>query len=296
MRCGIFQLGSLYLGDTVQHVPQQPDVNGDIPVYSGNGIISIGETAQGKSITWIKPDGMNLLVCDRVILTDVSWDDLDKNKLVFGKKLTIRNRCFLCRLPQVGRDIDNYLNEWDFIMNITGESDSLWHWKKEYFLGQDTARGFSTFMSVRGFYSARTWNDTSCDSRTATTGFRPVLEILPSERPTANCCLDGQKFYWSNIADSRDFCPILQPIGTSVFAGIPNGTKVKMYSIIRNGEPIQISVGHIPKFESPCHLQLVDHYFGEEFLVPWVISNGVAVASHVLFQQYSVKYNGQAQN
>lgn len=289
MRCGIFQFGSLYLGNTVQPVPQQPDVDGDIPAYSGSGTISIGDTVQGKSITWIKPDGMNLFVCDRVILMNVSWDDLDKNELVFGKKLTIGNRCFLCRLPQVGKDVDDYLSEWNRILTIAGESDSLWHWKKEYFLGQDTARGFTTFMSVRGFYSARAWNDIGCDIRKATTGFRPILEILPSERLTANCCLDGQEFHWANIANGQDFCPTLQPIKEDVFAGIPDGTKVNMYSVLRNGEPLQISAGHIPKFESPCRLQLVDGYYGDEFLIPWVIYKGVAVADHVLLRQYSVK-------
>lgn len=289
MRCGIFQFGSLYLGNTVQPVPQQPDVDGDIPAYSGSGTISIGDTVQGKSITWIKPDGMNLLVCDRVILTNVSWNDLDENELVFGKKLTIENRCFLCRLPQVGKDIDDYHSEWDRILTITGESNSLWHWRKECFLGQDTARGFTTFMSVRGFYSSRAWNDISCDIRKVTTGFRPILEILPSERLTANCCLDGQEFHWANIASGRNFCPTLQPIKADVFAGIPDGTKVNMYAVLRNGEPIQISAGHIPKFEDSCRLQLVDGYYGDEFLIPWVICKGVAVADHILLQQYSVK-------
>lgn len=62
-----------------------------------------------------------------------------------------------------------------------------------------------------------------------------------------------------------------------------------MYSVLKNGEPVQISAGHMPKFESPCRLQLVDRYYGDEFLIPWVISKGMAVADHVLLQQYLVK-------
>ena len=57
-----FLLGSLYLGDSVQPIPQQPWTGGDISQYIDGTSISIGEAEPGKKITWLKPNGMNLLV------------------------------------------------------------------------------------------------------------------------------------------------------------------------------------------------------------------------------------------
>lgn len=85
MGYSIFKFGALYLGDKIQPIPKQPTENGDVPSYNNKAIISITSASRKENITWIKPDGLNLLVADRVLLTMVSWEDLDKNGFVTGK-------------------------------------------------------------------------------------------------------------------------------------------------------------------------------------------------------------------
>ena len=101
----VFEFGALYLGNNIQHVPRQPTGNGDIPQYDRQAVISIGP-AQKERITWIKPDGYNLLVADRALMVDVSWDDLDLNDMVAGKRTQIGGQCFRCRLLQLGNHRD----------------------------------------------------------------------------------------------------------------------------------------------------------------------------------------------
>lgn len=47
-----------------------------------------------------------------------------------------------------------------------------------------------------------------------------------------------------------------------------------MYAFTENGRPIHMD----EQVKDPAKLTLTDHYYGDEFLVPWTISNGVAVA------------------
>ena len=48
-----------------------------------------------------------------------------------------------------------------------------------------------------------------------------------------------------------------------------------MYTFLEGGKPIHVgaTVKDISK------LTLADSYYGDEYLVPWVISNGIAIAS-----------------
>ena len=48
-----------------------------------------------------------------------------------------------------------------------------------------------------------------------------------------------------------------------------------MYTVTENGLPIHMD----ESVKDPSRLTLTDHYYGDEFLIPWTISNGVAVAS-----------------
>lgn len=54
-----------------------------------------------------------------------------------------------------------------------------------------------------------------------------------------------------------------------------------MYTLMENGHPIHMD----EQVRSVTKLTLTDHYFGDEFLIPWVISNGVAVVNQSLPQQ-----------
>ena len=119
------------MDDKIQPVPQQPEIDGDIPQYDGKASISLG-TLASEGINWIKPIDSNLLVADRVLLTKVSWEDLDKDGLVAGKTVLLNGQHFRCRLLQVG-DEEGVPNEWDKVLYKTVGDNSLWHWENIFF-------------------------------------------------------------------------------------------------------------------------------------------------------------------
>lgn len=278
-----FLLGSLYLGDSVQPIPQQPWTGGDISQYIDGTSISIGEAEPGKKITWLKPNGMNLLVADRVLLVNVSWEDLRQKGIVDGKKIVIDGYQFRLRLLQVGAN-PLASNEWNKVLKTTNISDSLWHWNRMRFFGSDVCGkgGYGAHCVVRGWYSANYWDDINKYKRYDHTGFRPALEPLGADDPFSNCTLDGEDFQLSKIPGSYSFCPVLRPYHKNVFADIPDGNQVKMYTAIQDGHPIQFS----DKVQSLSGIELTDQYFGDEYLISWTVSNGVAVADKPLLVQY----------
>ena len=54
-----------------------------------------------------------------------------------------------------------------------------------------------------------------------------------------------------------------------------------MYTLVENGRPIHMD----EPVRDLSKLTLTDRYFGDEYLLPWVISNGVAVAARALSQK-----------
>ena len=178
---------------------------------------TFGDTpsADANKLQWVKiKDGdKTLLICDRVILVSVSWDDLNGQGYVTGKTITIDGAKYKCRLLTGGsnrRNNDWYAggtptnNEWDrFITReevITGlpapvSSDldtnlnttdhnsphnQLWHWAGVYSWCQETWAENASNRAVRGCDSARLWN-VSATYSFPNVGFRPVLEILNTD-------------------------------------------------------------------------------------------------------------------
>ena len=176
---------------------------------------TFGDTpsADANKLQWVKiKDGdKTLLICDRVILVNVSWDDLNGMGFIFGQTVTIDGARYKCRVLTGGsnrRNSDYYAggtptnNEWDrFITReevITGlpapvssDLDSnqnstdlnsthnkFWNWFYVYSWCQETwAEGAST-RARRGCRSARGWDYSSASYRYENLGFRPVLEVL----------------------------------------------------------------------------------------------------------------------
>ena len=178
---------------------------------------TFGDTpsADANKLQWVKiKDGdKTLLICDRVILVSVSWDDLNGQGYVTGKTITIDGAKYKCRLLTGGsnrRNNDWYAggtptnNEWDrFITReevITGlpapvSSDldtnlnttdhnsphnQIWHWAGVYSWCQETWAENAWYRAVRGCDSARYWNCNDAFSYPYV-GFRPVLEILNTD-------------------------------------------------------------------------------------------------------------------
>lgn len=165
----IIKLGSLFLDGRpvetgMQYVPSQT--------------IEVGEMTPSKEIGWVAVNG--LLIADQCLLTNVSWDDLDVQGLVFGKEVTVQGLRFKIRLLKVGSKED-VPNEWDAALDAVGEDDTLWHWDHKFFWGQEPVSGSVSHRAYRGYYSARLWDWDRSSDRHASLGFRPALEPLPTD-------------------------------------------------------------------------------------------------------------------
>lgn len=209
---------------------------------------TFGDTpsADANKLQWVKiKDGdKTLLICDRVILVSVSWDDLNGQGYVTGKTITIDGTKYKCRLLTGGsnrRNNDWYAggtptnNEWDrFItreevitglpapvssdldtnLNTTDHNSThnqLWHWVGVYSWCQETWAENASYRAYRGYYSARHWTNNSSGSRFVDVGFRPVLEVLntdplisDSDRNLGDKNQDFTIEYTVNDSDSGD--------------------------------------------------------------------------------------------
>jgi len=283
-----FQFGQLYMGEEVLEIPQNPQDDGDIPSYVEEEELSI-RTAVDDAVTWVKPDGINLLIADRVLLKNISWDDLNTAGFVEGKDIIIDGHRYRCRLLQVGATADEP-NEWDAILDATSEDNKLWHWTNICFWGKDILRGKSAYRTLRGYPSARHYYYFWASLRNPNIGFRPALEILTSDAlsPDKVVELEDQKFLVSQLqgATHKVFYPQLSPVGANLFASISDGTAVRMYTLLCNGKPVRQN-GKKPTARTKGEISFTDQFYGDEYLIPWVISNGIAVASRPVLQGIS---------
>lgn len=209
---------------------------------------TFGDTpsADANKLQWVKiKDGdKTLLICDRVILVSVSWDDLNGQGYVTGKTITIDGTKYKCRLLTGGsnrRNNDWYAggtptnNEWDrFItreevitglpapvssdldtnLNTTDHNSThnqLWHWVGVYSWCQETWAENASYRARRGYVSARYWSHYSSGIRNVHVGFRPVLEVLntdplisDSDRNLGDKNQDFTIEYTVNDSDSGD--------------------------------------------------------------------------------------------
>ena len=134
-----------------------------------------------KEIGWVAVNG--LLIADQCLLTNVSWDDLDVQGLVFGKEVTVQGLRFKIRLLKVGSKED-VPNEWDAALDAVGEDDTLWHWDHKFFWGQEPVSGSVSHRAIRGYTSARHYRWSPSSTRNAYCGFRPVLVPLNTKQFT----------------------------------------------------------------------------------------------------------------
>ena len=188
-------------------------MSGDISNYS------FGNTPSddAKKLQWVKiKDGdKTLLICDRVILVNVTWNDLNSAGWIFGKEVNIDSAKYKLRsltggtgprstndwysggtpannewdrfvtreevitgLPApVSSDLDSSLNSTD----LSSAHNQLWNWMGVYTWCQETYSSNTSYRAVRGYGSARRWNHLNAADSYPYLGFRPVLEILNTD-------------------------------------------------------------------------------------------------------------------
>lgn len=189
---------------------------GNIPGYPG-GNIEIRNTSavEADQIYWreVNDGNKKLLIADRVLCVNVSWNTLHSQNLILGKTITIDGQQYLVRSLTGGsnyRNGDAYLggtpttNEWDrFITNeanvpglpipIASDLDTtlnstdknsahnqFWNWMGVYSWTQETYASDGSHRSYRGYGSARYWSYNSATIVNSNVGWRPVLEVLNS--------------------------------------------------------------------------------------------------------------------
>lgn len=287
-------------------VPQKPGAKGNICGYNGKSIITIIDTGQWPThtITWIKPDGLPIFIADRPLLVNISWNELEANGFVQGKKLWIDGFPYRCRLVRVGPFME--ANEWDRALDATEsskQSEKLWHTDKVFFWGSVPATDSvckednDCPRTLRGNYNPRTLQSMPAGHKSAAVGFRPAVEPIPirSLNPQKYVQLDGFDFLITQVGsggveDSSGLSggyPILNPRNAAtvhMLDKIPNGTGCRMYTLLKEGKPVNMETKTTPVFQKGTVCTLTDKFFGEKYLIPWNIVNGVAVAQRRLFK------------
>lgn len=229
----LVKLGTLYMGNISQKRPQRPwssEYNvlgnyGDIPDYIKGQGIEIRDTSKTETlqIWWrelIKGD-KKYLICDRNLLGRISWDDLNVQNLIKGKKIKIDGQDYLLRVLTGGKESrfssggrsnagGKLPNEWDdWITNefgvlegfpkpttedldsestrtkFLGEHNQFWNWYYMQSWCQDVYESVSTSRTVRGSISPKYYDYFQSSGIHYLWGWRPVLELL-NTTPTLN--------------------------------------------------------------------------------------------------------------
>lgn len=127
----IIRLGSLYF----DNLAQEPGAH----YKTEDGTVSIRDTVEGKALPWLKLGHM--LVAQQCVCLNVSWERLNKDKLIYGAIIKIDGQDFLCRSMSTSKHSSG--NEWDKFIRKYGhsevdvheqrsspclESQPLWRW------------------------------------------------------------------------------------------------------------------------------------------------------------------------
>lgn len=287
-----YRFGTLYLNNIPQKNPKNPIHNGDIPMYDGKSSVVIGDTVQGKEIDWIRPEGINVLVADRVLLSKISWNKLKEVGLVTGRTITIDGVPYTCRLLGVGEERYR-LGEWDTLLSSTTTSDAVWHWKNMLFWGQEKCSMDDRSCVVRGFKNFDEWDTRPMSAESELVGYRPVLMPLGAQPAPVGkeTVLDGQNFVvvpGTNFKVMNCIVLHLHPIDGN---GIENrmllpDTKedeiMRMYTLLMDGMPVHQNFSSAAVYKSGAKLELTDAFFGKEFLIPWTVKQGIAHSDRIV--------------
>ena len=127
----------------------------------------------------------SLFIADYAVTHTVSWDDLNTKSLIFGKDYVAGGVDYTLRAPSVGsistgsgnseRGVPQS-NEWDTMLNK--DSGYIQNCNGMFSWGQDVSSGGASYRAIRGYNSARIWNNGYATFSDPNVGFRPVLEVL----------------------------------------------------------------------------------------------------------------------
>lgn len=235
----IVKLGTLYCGGSKQPYPTKPWRIDSAPsgqssvgnIYNNNGrtstAITIGNTdsSDAYKLRWVEVnDGSDkLLICDRNLVVNISWDRLNAlgycGKKGGGKTITIDGAKYELFMMTGGTSSSDTSNQWDRYIgglgNISGlpepnsadldgntasadytsANGALWHWAAVWSWCSETKTSNSSdYRPLRGYYGARSWNNANHYNYSTYYGWRPALRVLntapvvsPSSKDYGDC-------------------------------------------------------------------------------------------------------------
>ena len=139
----------------------------------------------------------SLFIADYNVTFNVDWNQLNEKQMIFGTPYTSYGVNYTMRAPSAGSQSNNgkddsstrgipKSNEWDAILDKANQdwkdntSGYIKNWSGKYSFGQDNYANAS-YRAIRGYYSARYWNDYNATYSYPYVGIRPVLEILNAD-------------------------------------------------------------------------------------------------------------------
>jgi len=186
---------------------------------------------------------------------------------VNGKELLLDGQLFCLGLPSGGKDpLNTKGSDWDEAFatgaELTGNINSLCCessiQEKTLINGKFIKTTTAVIRRVKGIHQ-ETWGTIPTTIRYGL-AFRPLLAPV-YKRETGELCLNPE-----------------------VFRSIPNGTIVYMYSLKMDRKPVLMTGEQPAIYESEARITFTDQFYGEEFLIPWVIFNGKAMAAKNVLQ------------
>lgn len=221
----IHKLGTLYVANQKKARPTKPwcstngsaSSTGNLFDYgnSTSNAVEIRDTDPTASyqLQWIEVnvDGEKLLICDRNILCNITWNRL--NALGFcsakgsGKTITIDGQQYELFMLTGGVSSStqteaSYSNEWDRIIgnlggfsglptpasqdlanssssaNFSTAHNKIWNWAGCYSWCQNVTNNGSSYRALRGYVGARYWLYINSDVYSYFYGWRPALRVL----------------------------------------------------------------------------------------------------------------------
>ena len=127
----------------------------------------------------------SLFIADFAVTHEVSWDELNAGRLIFGRDYAAGGVDYILRAPSVGSGRIGSAesqrgtppsNEWDRILD---KNDGyIKNWFGMYSWGQDTLSTSASDRAARGYFPPGGWSSAPASHQDAVAGFRPVLEVL----------------------------------------------------------------------------------------------------------------------
>ena len=149
-------------------IPQNPSCVGDIQSFIPGTTLDFqdGQPSRSNLVRWL--DCGDFYISDRVLLSCISWDDLNDLGFIGGKTYTLDGRSCCIRVPTN--------DEWDKAIQCSFEMDEILHWSGMLSWTTSGKRD-RDLVPCRGYSEAAALRWSNPELRYTFVGFRPLLEV-----------------------------------------------------------------------------------------------------------------------